>query len=277
MLRSKIVKLGLIRRGGEFEPFAERLHGRVNVFVFGLPLVGLAAALFFTGAAGSANAAAVRAHQGNRVKSPGRVARLTSVTQSAEDTGSESRAEAIVQNTADILWDFSGDYFHRGWHPQTIRLCHVVEQLDPHFVEAYSNAGWLEWSLGDSAAAIRDVKEGVARNPNNASAYGYAGDCFHLWLKRPDDAIPYYIRAEDFFADAPWYVDGSLAHAAEKAGDYDRAAVAWRTARLKTLDMPVERDTVDANLKRVMVRIEAVSGPATSTMGSAESGKTTAE
>lgn len=170
------------------------------------------------------------------------------------------RVDRILDNTSNLLWSFTDHYFHGGNYPQAIRLDHVLVKMDPHFEEAYSNGAWLEWSSGHTDAAVADLKLGVKNNPDRYDLYADMGDCYWYWLKEPIEAIPYYIRATSFYQDAPWTTFSALAHATEKVGDYSRAAVAWRTARLKANGDPQELGPIEANLRRVMAKMAAQEG-----------------
>ncbi|MDQ2730809.1 MAG: tetratricopeptide repeat protein, partial [Armatimonadota bacterium] len=176
---------------------------------------------------------------------------------------SVQRVDRILDNTSGLLWTFTDHYFHGGDYPQAVRIDHLLIKMDPHFEDAYSVGAWLEWSDGLTDAAVADLKLGVKNNPDRYDLYAEMGDCYWYWLKKPEAAIPYYIHATSFYQEAPWTTFSALAHAAEKVGDYSRAAVAWRTARLKADGDPQELGPIEANLRRVMGKIavqEGVSG-----------------
>jgi tetratricopeptide (TPR) repeat protein len=172
---------------------------------------------------------------------------------------SPQRVNRILNDTAGILWEFTDDYFHNGDYAQAIQLDRVINRLDPHLEEAYSVAAWLGWSSGHTSAAIAQLELGIRNNPNDYLLYSDTGDFYWLWLKQPAKALPYYIRATSFYAECPWSVFGSLAHAAEKEGDYGRAAIAWKTARLKAATQQ-ELTPIESNLTRVLAQIDAIRG-----------------
>ena len=146
-----------------------------------------------------------------------------------------SRVDSILDNTANILWTFTDDYFHSGDYAQSIRIDHLLFRLSPHMEQAYSIAAWLEWSSGDTPGAIRDLKKGIRANPNDYYMYSETGNCYWMWLKKPIEAIPYYIRATSFYMDAPWTDFTALAHAAEAAADQCR-----RSEERRELDAAIE-------------------------------------
>lgn len=170
------------------------------------------------------------------------------------------RVNNILDRTADILWEMSDFYFHKGDHLQTIRLGHLVEQIQPQNDQPYSDIAWLEWSAGDSEDAVADLKRGVAANPDEYDLYADMGECYYLWLKRADEAMPYYIQATSYYDTAQWRVFSVMAHCAEKLGDYSRAALTWRIALLKAGDNEQEIGPSQNNLRRVMTELAQVEG-----------------
>ena len=170
----------------------------------------------------------------------------------ASDVPSPERVDQILRDSGEILWTFTDTYFHGGDYAQVIRLDHLQAELSPQNLDAFSTGAWLAWSSGDPELAIRDLKQEIAKNPDTYQSYSDLGDCYWIWLKQPDKAMPYYIRASSFFPDPPWNVYGSLAHVAENLGELDRAEVAWRMAKLKLAPGDASIAVVDHNLGRVL-------------------------
>lgn len=169
---------------------------------------------------------------------------------------SPARVTQILAQTSDIIWKFSDHYFHGGDYPQAIRLHHLLERMDPHSEEPYALAAWLEWSSGDTPAAMADLRRGIQQNPERYYLYSEMGNCYGSWLKQPANAMPYYIRATSFYGETPVVVFHSLAHTAEQVGDYSRAAITWRMSLIKSQGEPVESSVEQRNLRRVLSKIK---------------------
>src|SRR5262245_24968423 len=62
---------------------------------------------------------------------------------------SKVQVNAIVSKVVDGLWEESDHFWHEGDYNRIIDLCRLMVEADPSFNEAYANAAYLLWSLGD--------------------------------------------------------------------------------------------------------------------------------
>jgi tetratricopeptide (TPR) repeat protein len=138
---------------------------------------------------------------------------------------------------ADILWLRTDMYFHMGQWYKVLPLYRTITFLQPHFIQAWSVAGWhMAYNIYHEArdedkpkwleAGLDFLKEGIINNPGRYELYFETGwTCFHK-ARNYDEAIKYFRRAIRF--PHPDYVDRMIAHAFLKKGDSQGAYEEWK-------------------------------------------------
>jgi tetratricopeptide (TPR) repeat protein len=163
---------------------------------------------------------------------------------------------------ADILWLRTDMYFHMGQWYKILPIYRTITFLQPHFIQAWSVAGWhMAYNIYHEAkeedkprwleAGINFLKEGIAHNPNRYELYFETGWTYFHKAENYDEAIKYFRRAIRF--SHPDYIDRMIAHAFLKKGDLEAAYTEWkRIVRLYPEDK-ISRDwfkKVEEMLKR---------------------------
>lgn len=137
-----------------------------------------------------------------------------------------TQVDGITNRVVDALWVGVDRFWHDGDYNRIIALSRVIVEADPQFVDAYQNAGYILWSMGDSPGADAFLQLGVARNPKRYDLYTEMGQ--HLFrTKRFRDALP-YLQKGAAYKNAPAPAWATLAHCYERAGRLDNAIAAWR-------------------------------------------------
>ena len=164
---------------------------------------------------------------------------------------SETLAQAVAQvdgMTSDIvdkLWEGTDEFWHHGDYYRIVSLLRICVEADPKFTDAYGNAAYLLWSLGDTVGADRLLKYGTAREPQLWDLEYEFGR--HLFTtKRYAAALPYLKRATtNAKSDAlAWK---TLAHTYDRLGRFKESADTWR-AVVKRFPKDL---AAPSNLKRV--------------------------
>lgn len=83
----------------------------------------------------------------------------------------EARVAEVRDAITEVLWIGIDGYWHEGQIEDCLRLNREIVSLDPHFIEAYTNAAWLLWSYDRDAEAVKTYQEGLANNPDDAQLY----------------------------------------------------------------------------------------------------------
>lgn len=138
---------------------------------------------------------------------------------------------------ADILWLRTDMYFHQGQWYKVLPLYRTITFLQPHFIQAWSVAGWhLAYNIYHEAreedkpkwleAGLNFLKEGIIYNPDQYELYFETGWTYFHKAQNYDEAIKYFRRAIRF--PHPDYIDRMIAHAFLKKGDIKQACEEWR-------------------------------------------------
>jgi tetratricopeptide (TPR) repeat protein len=140
-------------------------------------------------------------------------------------TSSKAQVNAVVDKVVDGLWEETDHFWHDGDYQRIVDLCRVIVEADPSFNEAYSNAAWLLWSLGDIPGADAFLEFGINRTPSKGELYYEFGR--HLYTtKRYPSAKPYLEKAVAYpNAQPTWY--STLGHTYRQLKDYDNAVKTW--------------------------------------------------
>jgi len=137
-----------------------------------------------------------------------------------------AQADGITNHVVDVLVVETDRFWHDGDYYRVVALNRVIVEADPQLMDAYQNAAYLLWSLGDSPGADAFLRLGVARNPARYDLYTEMGQ--HLFrTRRFRDALP-YLKKGAAYQNAPAPALASLAHCYERVGRLDEAIAAWR-------------------------------------------------
>lgn len=164
--------------------------------------------------------------------------------------GHRHHAPLVVRDQAvDILWLMSDRYWHVGDYENVIRMHRASVTLDPHFVEAYSVAGWILDSMDRTEEAIALLKEGWKHNQHT---YQLAFDLSYIYSRHKNykEAVKWLERAVQ--RPGPFWVRHALAHAYEKLGRWKDALKVWEQRLKEEPNNPVVR----RNYERVRKKLE---------------------
>lgn len=138
---------------------------------------------------------------------------------------------------ADILWLRSDMYFHMGQWYKVLPIYRTITYLQPHFIQAWSVAGWhMAYNIYHEAkdedkpkwleAGLSFLKEGITQNPRRYELYFETGWTYFHKAENYDEAIKYFRKSICF--EHPDYIDRMIAHAFLKKGDIDSAYREWQ-------------------------------------------------
>jgi len=141
------------------------------------------------------------------------------------------------------------EHFHDGEYWEVIRCHRRLIAMDPTFIESYTNAAWLLWSLERESAALALLKRGCERNPE-ASQLHFDLGFYHFQGGRYALAAENFQRAAD--AGCQPTFRHMLAHALERSGNLTGSLREWEALQKLEPDSPV----VSRQLARVKKLIE---------------------
>lgn len=169
--------------------------------------------------------------------------------QAGKSAGGSGLADAITASAVNRLWATTDRHWHEGEYNHIIHLCKIVTAGDPEHVEAYSNAGWLLWSMDrdDEAAAI--YEDGVK---NNRKTYYMYHEAAYFYTQRKKDWKKALIYLEPMAKCKDVTMPGMhmLAHAYEKTGQPLKALEIWKRAAEDT-----ENGAARHNLNRLQKQL----------------------
>lgn len=156
-------------------------------------------------------------------------------------------------------------YFHMGQWYKVLPIYRTITFLQPHFIKAWSVAGWhMAYNIYHEAreedkpkwleAGLDFLKEGIINNPDRYELYFETGWTYFHKAQNHDEAIKYFRRAIRF--QHPDYIDRMIAHAFFKKGDIKGAYEEWK--RIVKL-YPEDRLSREW-LKKVEDRLEELKG-----------------
>ena len=161
-----------------------------------------------------------------------------------------SQVDGITSEVVDKLWEGTDTYWHHGDYYRIVSILRVCVEADPVFTDAYGNAAYLLWSLGDTQGADLILKYGTTREPQLWDLdYEFGWHLFNT--KRYPDALIYLKRAtanpkSDAIA---WK---TMAHTYDRLGRYKESVAAWQTVVTR-----FPKDVAGpSNLKRVQAKIK---------------------
>ena len=155
------------------------------------------------------------------------------------------KVEALVDEAVMELWDQADAHWHKGEYNHIINLCRVVAAARPNMVDAYSNAGWLLWSMDRDEEAVKLYEQGLKANPDSYAMYDELGLYFFNRKKDYPRAITYYEKAVACKDVQPFTIH-MLAHAYERTKQMDKALKTWERAAAIPNNPPAK-----VNLERV--------------------------
>jgi len=188
---------------------------------------------------------------------------LTTTQKSAAPGYNPDQVEGIILKASAELWDDTDTYYHDGDYPRIIRLCRVISESTPDFMEPYSVGGWLLWSDGDNSDAEDYYKLGVYNNPANCYMYYNLGMFYFNFVKRYPEALT-VCKVGTTTWDADNLTWKMLAHSYEKTGQYDKALDIWQEILRRYPDAPAAQVNLD-RVRRILDAKKhktAPSGPA---------------
>ncbi len=120
-------------------------------------------------------------------------------------------------------------HWHHGEYNRIVGLCKIVAAADPGHVNAFSDAGWLLWSMNKDSEAVKLYEDGLKVNPKSYYMYHELG---HYYANRKKDwkkALP-YLEGAAKCSDNTFFSMHLLAHAYEKTGQAPKALAVWKKA-----------------------------------------------
>lgn len=144
----------------------------------------------------------------------------------------------------DLLWLNTDPYWHKGEWDECLRLARQVIELDPHFVEAYTGAAWMLWSMDRDEEAIALYQAGSAANPGDHQIPHEFG-LYYVYREHWGKAVEQFRKSVAL--GAPMHRQHMLPNALYRAGRKQEALAEWRAI--------LERFSEDAVARR---RIEAL-------------------
>jgi tetratricopeptide (TPR) repeat protein len=160
-------------------------------------------------------------------------------------TSDLSQVEAIIDEAVTRLWKQSDKHWHEGEYRHIVNIFRVITMARPDSMEAYTNAGWLLWSMNEDDEAVALYEQGLKANPDSYAMYDELG--FYYFNRKRDypRSISYYEKALTFKDCQPFALH-MLAHAYEKTHQLDKALKTWERAA----EMP-DNAPARANLERI--------------------------
>jgi len=196
------------------------------------------------------NAGAVWGAPPRRGKPAPRKSRPAPANPTAPIVSNAARAQGLLDQVVDQLWEYSDVYWHAGRYEDRIGLDYLIIELDPRFVEPYETASTLLFSNERTEEAVQLMQRGVRTNPDRWEAWHELGN-FLYDRKRYPEAVAALEKA--VARPGCWTkVYHQLAHAYEKSGELKKSLATWEGIKKREPGDPV----VDRNLARVRALAE---------------------
>lgn len=157
----------------------------------------------------------------------------------------EQRAKESRDFLTDMLWLKTEDYWHEGEWDEAIRLCRQIVQVDPTFVEAYTGAAWMLWSMDRDPEAIELYEAGIRNNPKSYEVHHEYGMYFR-YRQKWEQATEQFRKSVEL--GAPKAFQHMLPNALENGGHKREALEEWRAILRRFPD--------DAVAKKHIARLE---------------------
>lgn len=131
-------------------------------------------------------------------------------------------ASAALAQTADEWYEKGFNYKIEGNIEKSLECFTKAIEIDPTFVEAYSERGWIyRVNLKEYKKALEDYKMCVKLDPDNSSWYLFRGNTYY-GLGELRKAIKDYTKGIEIYPDHQWLYD-NRASAYNDLGEYKKA------------------------------------------------------
>ena len=142
----------------------------------------------------------------------------------------------MLNAAVDGLWDAADAYFHDGDYVRIVALCRICVELDQSFVEGYSSAGYLLWSMGEIPSADALLEYGTRRSKKPGQLHDEMGQQLFR-TKRYADAARYLEKAIKL-GGVEVSAYSSLGHSYTKLSKFEDAVRVWQLAVKKFPNYP---------------------------------------
>jgi tetratricopeptide (TPR) repeat protein len=139
------------------------------------------------------------------------------------------QAESIIDDVVKRLWVQADRHWHEGEYNHIVNLYRVSAASRPNLVDAYSNAGYLLWSMNRDDEAVAFYEQGLKSNPETYHLFDELGFYYYNRKKDYPRAITYYEKAI-MCKDCEPFTLHMLAHAYERTRQPDKALKIWERA-----------------------------------------------
>jgi tetratricopeptide (TPR) repeat protein len=154
-------------------------------------------------------------------------------------------ADERIQQATNRLLEQSDVYWHRGEYDNVRATYAIITDLNPAFLDAWQNYGWILWAgLDQDDAAMRVFQRGLEYHPDRWELYFEIAN-LERHRRRFLSAAEWTAKATNH--DAPMYVWHMRAHCLEYAGEIEKSKAMWKTIIRKFPDDP----PAPANLRRL--------------------------
>jgi tetratricopeptide (TPR) repeat protein len=140
---------------------------------------------------------------------------------------SEAQIDGMTSGVVDGLWSRADYWWHKGDYPRVIGDDRLITEADPHFLEPYSNGGWLMESMGDNSDAEKYYRLGATRNPKESYLWFNLGFFYFNTMHNYPMAIHSFAisSSQEDAGINDWKM---LAHSYEKNKQFAKAIVVWK-------------------------------------------------
>jgi tetratricopeptide (TPR) repeat protein len=157
-------------------------------------------------------------------------------------TEAEQRVAESRDFLTDMLWMKTEDYWHVGRWDEAIRLCRQIVQVDPQFVEAYTGAAYLLYSMDKDEEAVELFRAGIAANPRNYDLPHEFG-MYYYYRHKWDLAAEQFAKAVEL--GAPRVMQHMLPNALERGGRLEEALAQWQRILEQYPDDPIAKRRIE--------------------------------
>src|SRR2546427_109927 len=84
---------------------------------------------------------------------------------------SRAAVDSLVNGIVDDVHEWMDKHWHKGEYNHIINLAKIAIAVDPTDLDAYSNSGWLLWSMDRDQEAVDLYLKGIKANPKTSYMY----------------------------------------------------------------------------------------------------------